>query len=51
MYIYCIVCYRVIAVPCVRSTGCVSVFLYTSVDESESESDQVISRTSLKLTR
>ncbi len=35
MYIYCVVCYRVIVAACVRSVGHVFVYHYTLDDNSE----------------
>ncbi len=35
MYVYCAVCYPVIAAPYVRSVDCVFVHLYTLVNDSE----------------
>ncbi len=35
MYVYCVVCYCVIAAPYVRSVGHVSAYLYTLDDDSE----------------
>ncbi len=35
MYIYCVVCYHVIAAPYVRSVGHVFAYLYTLDDDSE----------------
>ncbi len=35
MYIYCVACYRVLVIRCVRSIGDVSTHLYTYVDDSE----------------
>ncbi len=35
MYVHCVVCYRVIAVLCVKSVGCIVAQLYTLVDDSE----------------
>ncbi len=35
MYVYCVVCYHVIAAPSVRSGGCVFAHIYTLVDDSE----------------
>ncbi len=34
-YVYCVVCYRVIVVPYVRSVGHVFAYLYTLDDDSE----------------
>ncbi len=34
-YVYCVVCYRVIAAPYVRSVGYVFAYLYTLDDDSE----------------
>ncbi len=34
-YIYCVVCYHMIAAPCVRRVGCVFAHLYTLVDDLE----------------
>ncbi len=35
MYIYCVVCYRVIAAPFIRSVGHIFAYLYTIDDDSE----------------
>ncbi len=35
MYVHCVVCYRVIAAPYVRSVGHVFAYLYTLDDDSE----------------
>ncbi len=39
MYVYCMVCYRVIAAPYVRSVGHVFAYLYTLDDDSERPMD------------
>ncbi len=39
MYIYCVVCYRVIVAPYVRSVGHVFAYLYTLDDDSERPMD------------
>ncbi len=39
MYVYCVVCYRVIVAPCVRSVGHVFAYLYTLDDDSERPMD------------
>ncbi len=39
MYVYCVVCYRVIAAPYVRSVGHVFAYLYTLDDDSECPMD------------
>ncbi len=38
-YVYCVVCYRVIAAPYVRSVGCVFAYSYTLDDDSERPMD------------
>ncbi len=38
-YVYCMVCYRVIAAPYVRSVGHVFAYLYTLDDDSERPMD------------
>ncbi len=38
-YIYCMVCFRVIATPYVRSIGHVFAYLYTLDDDSEHQMD------------
>ncbi len=39
MYVYCVVCYRVIAAPYVRSVGHVFAYLYTLDDNLERPMD------------
>ncbi len=39
MYVYCVVCYRVIVAPYVRSVGHVFAYLYTLDDNSERPMD------------
>ncbi len=38
-YVYCVVCYRVIAAPYVRNVGHVFAYLYTLDDDSEHPMD------------
>ncbi len=42
-YVYCVVCYRVIVAPYVRSVGHVFAYLYTLDDDSERPMDYVTS--------
>ncbi len=35
MYVYCVVCYHVITIACVRSFGCISAYIYTLFDDLE----------------
>ncbi len=39
MYVYCVVCYRVIVAPYVRSVGHVFAYLYTLDDDLERPMD------------